>query len=84
MADTDTRRALVLQDAIEQSSRIISEYNPVLADCFLIEPWRRIDLAEAFARGFKDPPAFCAAIIRVAELDREIRQAAVTAPEGRP
>jgi len=65
-----------------QAAAVIREYNPALADCWIRQPSRRVDLAQAFAAGFKpdeygDVPAVCWEVIRSAFADREARRAMV-------
>jgi hypothetical protein len=65
-----------------QAAAVIREYNPALADCWMLQPSRRVDLAQAFAAGFKpdqygDVPAVCWEVIRSALADREARKAMV-------
>lgn len=60
----------------------IRQYNPTLADCYLRQPFRRVDLAYAFAAGFKvnqwgDAPKVAVEVIRAALADREARRAMV-------
>ncbi len=67
-----------LSAAITEAAALIEQYNPKLAYCFRAEPFRRIDLAHAFAAGFKtnehgDAPEICHLILRVAYADRDAR-----------
>jgi hypothetical protein len=69
-----------MQSTILSAASIIAEYNSALAKCFINEPFRRIDLAMAFARGFAknatdDIHPAASLVLRVAYLDRENRAA---------
>ena len=60
----------------------IRQHNPALADCYIRQPFRRVDLAQAFAAGFSvdqfgELPAVCWVVIRAAIADREARRAMV-------
>jgi hypothetical protein len=61
-----------------QAASTIRQYNPALADCWICQPSRRVDLAQAFAAGFKpdqygEVPAMCWDVIRCALAERESR-----------
>ncbi len=65
-------------DIINSAAALIAKYNPTLADCFRNEPFRRVNLALAFAAGFKrnehdDVHPVASLILRVAYADREAR-----------
>jgi hypothetical protein len=65
---------------IADAAAIIELYNPKLAACFRTQPFRRVDLARAFAAGFKtnefgDLPDFCYLILKAAYADRDSRVA---------
>lgn len=69
-------------NAATSTAAMISEYNPALADCWLRQPHRRMDLARAFAAGFSaneygDLPAVCWAVIKAALADSEARRSMV-------
>lgn len=69
-------------NAINNAAALIREYNPALADCWMRQPHRRLDLARAFAAGFPvdqhgEIPALCWDIIKVALADVESRRAMV-------
>ena len=65
---------------ITEAAAIIRKYNPRLAAEFIASPFRRVDLAHAFARGFvknesDDVHPLGSLVIRVALADRQARQA---------
>jgi len=65
-----------------KTAEMIREYNPALADCWIRQPHRRLDLARAFAAGFStdeygELPAVCWAVIRAALAHREDRRSMV-------
>lgn len=71
-----------LATAISEAADLIEKYNPMLAACFRLQPFRRVDLALAFAAGFKpneygDIPRICRLILEVAYADRSTRAALV-------
>lgn len=66
----------------EKTAETIGKYNAALADCYLRQPFRRVDLARAFAAGFKpdkygDVPSVCWEVVRSALADREVRKSMV-------
>jgi hypothetical protein len=68
-------------DIIADAAALIATYNPALADCFRNEPFRRVNLALAFAAGFRksvndDIHPTASMVLRVAYLDRQTRVAA--------
>ena len=65
---------------VAKAAAVIRQYNPALADCWICQPSRRLDLANAFAAGFKpdqygELPSLCWDVIRVALADLEKRRA---------
>lgn len=67
---------------VAEAAAIIRTYNPALADCWLRQPFRRLDLARAFAAGFAvnewgEAPPVAYEVIRVALADREARLAGI-------
>ena len=69
-------------NAAIKTAAMIRQYNPALADCWIRQPYRRLDLANAFAAGFSpdeygDLPAVCWAVIRSALADKEARSSMV-------
>lgn len=69
-------------NAAIKTAEVIRQYNAALADCYLRQPLRRVDLANAFAAGFKpdqygDVPSVCWGVIRSALADREARRAMI-------
>lgn len=63
-------------NAAMKTASIIRTYNAALADCYIRQPFRRVDLAYAFAAGFAtnqygDLPSCCYEVIRLALADRE-------------
>lgn len=71
-----------MQDLINEAAEVIRHYNPALADAWITDGWRRVDLALAFAAGFKhasvddDPHPHAAIVLHVAYLLRDARAAA--------
>ena len=70
-----------MQQLINEAAAIIRQYNVALADAFLAQPFRRVELACAFSRGFvqnpeDDAPEFCNLVLRVAYADKEARRLA--------
>ena len=66
-------------DLLNSAADIIRGYNSDLASAFLAHPFRRVDIARAFSRGFveredQDPPEHCVLVLRVALADRENRR----------
>lgn len=67
-----------MNDLINETAALIRQYNPRLAEAFINQPFRRVDLAQAFSRGFADSiggdihPA-ANAVLRVAYADRDAR-----------
>jgi hypothetical protein len=71
----------MMDDLIKEAASIIRDYDPALAEAFISNPFRRIDLACAFSSGFvkspeDDAPEFCNIILRVAYADRDARRLA--------
>jgi len=71
---------LTMTTIITNAAAIIANYNPTLADLFIAQPLRRVDLAFAFAAGFAeneygDIHPTASLIIRAALCDRENRLA---------
>ncbi len=71
-----------LEATISEAAALIESYNPSLAACFRSQPFRRVDLARAFAAGFKpneygDLPRICYLILEVAYADKAARSALV-------
>jgi hypothetical protein len=69
-------------NATIKTAELIRQYNPALAECWIRQPYRRLDLANAFAAGFSedqygDLPAVCWAVIRSALADSEARQSMI-------
>ena len=69
-------------NAAHKTAEMIREYNPALADCWIRQPHRRLDLARAFAAGFSadeygELPAVCWAVIRAALAHGEARRSMV-------
>jgi hypothetical protein len=65
-----------------KTANLIREYNAALADCYVRQPFRRVDLARAFAAGFKpdqhgDVPAVCWEVVRSALADCEARKSMI-------
>jgi hypothetical protein len=70
-----------MTDLINEAHSIILEYNPQLAQCWIDQPSRRVDLARAFGRGFvknegDDMPEFCWFVLRMALADQKLRKLA--------
>jgi len=68
-----------LNAAISEAAEIIRMYNAQLAEAWMNQPFRRVDIASAFSRGFvvnpeDDAPAFCSIVLRIAYADKEMRQ----------
>jgi hypothetical protein len=68
-----------MNDIIKSAADLIASYNPKLAECFRTQPLRRVDLAFAFAAGFKtneyrDVHPVASLVIRAACADRESRR----------
>ena len=66
----------------QKTAEMIREYNPALADCWIRQPHRRLDLARAFAAGFStdqygELPAVCWEVIREALAHGEARRSMV-------
>ena len=69
---------------ITNTAAIIANYNPTLANLFINQPLRRVDLAYAFAAGFNkneygDIHPVAMLVIRAAYFDRDERQATTVA-----
>lgn len=69
-------------NAAIKTADLIRKHNAAIADCYIRQPWRRVDLARAFAAGFKpdqygDVPAVCWTVLRAAMADSESRRAMV-------
>jgi hypothetical protein len=69
-------------NAAINTAALIRKYNPALADCWIRQPYRRLDLARAFAAGFSadeygELPAICWTVIRSALADSEARRSMV-------
>ena len=67
-------------DIINDAASLIADYNPSLAAMFINQPFKRVDIACAFSRGFvkspgDDMPKVASIVIRIAMLDKEIRMA---------
>jgi hypothetical protein len=67
-----------MHSIITNAAAIIANYNPTLANLFIAQPLRRVDLAYAFSAGFAkneygDINATASLVIRAALLDRESR-----------
>jgi hypothetical protein len=65
-----------------KTAEMIREYNPALADCWIRQPHRRLDLARAFAAGFSpdefgELPAVCWAVIRAALAHGDARRSMI-------
>lgn len=70
-----------MHNLITETADLIRQYNPRLAAAFEAQPFRRVELARAFARGFvtdaaDDVHPVAAAVLRVAYADRDARIAA--------
>jgi hypothetical protein len=70
-----------MQDVISSAAAIISKYNAELARCFLSQPFRRVEIAMAFSKGFEksmggDIHPAASLVLRVAYADRDMRVAA--------
>jgi hypothetical protein len=69
-----------LTAAISEAAEIIRMYNAQLAEMWMTQPFKRVEIANSFSRGFvkneeDDAPAFCSLIIRIAYADQEYRAA---------
>ena len=69
-------------NAAIKTAALIREYNPALANCWISQPFRRLDLARAFAAGFAadqygELPAVCWTVIQSALADSESRRSMV-------
>jgi hypothetical protein len=63
---------------VAATAELIRRYNPALADCYISQPFRRVDLAKAFANGFTpddsgDLPPVAWSVIRAALADQRAR-----------
>ena len=68
-------------ELINDAANVLAQFSVELAEAFRSQPFRRVDLARAFARGFvrdsgEDIHPTAEVILRVALLDREMRAAA--------
>jgi len=68
-----------MKDLIKETAAMIASYNPALAKAFASDPFRRVDLAHAFAAGFvradhDDPHPAGLVAVKVAYFDRENRK----------
>ena len=71
-----------MMNAAIQTAALIRQYNPALANCWMSQPYRRLDLARAFAAGFAadqygEIPAVCWTVIQSALADREARRSMI-------
>ena len=67
-----------MRDLIEQAAELIQPFSADLAAAFLADPFRRVDLALAFANGFAndvtdDIHPTAQLVLRVAFADRDLR-----------
>jgi hypothetical protein len=72
---------------IADAADLIREFSPATAQAFLTQPFRRIQLAQAFAGGFARHSDYsrrvCALVTRAAELDKAEREGAALAETAR-
>ena len=81
----DTREKLT-EELIEDTATLIAEYNPQLADAWRSKPFKRVDLAYAFARGFvkneeDDINPIASIVIQASLLDQQVRKIEMEAEE---
>lgn len=72
-----------IASVIRQSSLLIAEFNPALAKAWDSKPFSRVEIAYAFARGFKgeDIHPAASAVIRAALMERDNRKESCAAME---
>lgn len=72
---------------ILEAAELIREFSPATAQAFLTQPFRRIQLAQAFAGGFARHSDYsrrvCALVTKSAELDKAEREGAALAEKAR-
>ena len=70
---------------IEETAEVLEHFSADLAEAWRARPFRRMDLAFAFAAGFdkiEDVHPTASLVIHVAELDREIRRPAAVVDQA--
>ena len=79
--ETDGDRQM--QALITETAALIAKYDPQWAQKFVNEPFRRVEIATAFANGFlngrpadSDPHPHALLVVEVALLDRRARRLA--------
>jgi len=71
--------SLTLAATLAETAELIAGYNPALARLWIAQPFQRVNIARAFAAGFRresddsDPHPAALAVLNVALLDREAR-----------